>query len=228
MTGIASVANSQDFNYSAASTANVFSSQEFYDWIVIDNAITTAAITVFATCDGSNPVVGAGTGTLAVPPNTQLVFANLMALPSWNLTPMTTTPQGTQPAGAAPWFVGKSEIIYGTAQQSTNTGRLGITATYTSTFASPAVFTSAAIAALGNGAVVKIGSAGIQTNFAATTTYYVVGVSGNTFQLALTSGGTGVNGNGASTGAGSLFQQRTVCAVTPNGSSTGNIIVTFQ
>lgn len=233
MTGLTSVANSKDFNYSAAATANVFSSQTYYETIVVDNAITTAAITVFATADGSNPVVGAGTGTLAVPPNSQLEFGNLMPLPNWNLKPNTVTVQGgtDQPgnlATAAPWYVGKADQVYGTCQSPGSTGFLGITASYTSTSASPAVFTSAAIAALGNNTVVMIGATGIQTNFLATTVYYVVGVSGNTFNLALTSGGTGVNGNGASTGTGSLFQQRTVCAVTPNGSSTGNIVVTFQ
>lgn len=45
------------------------------------------------------------------------------------------------------------------------------------------------IAALGNNTLVLLEAAGIPTGFTAGTTYYVVGVSGNMFSLALTSGG---------------------------------------
>lgn len=226
MTGLTSVANSKTFNYSAAATANVFSSPYWYGTVVVDNGITTAAITLSVTTDGSNPVVGAGSGTVTVPPLLQMQFGNLLSLPNANrgtyYDGFVNTGSGSGLNGG-PGAFDQSQSVGWTAQQGSSGAAY---ASYTSTLASPAVFTSAAIAALGNNTVVMLESTGIPTGFTAGTTYYVVGVSGNTFNLAITSGGTGVNGS--STGTGLIDLVKTTCAVTPSASSTGNITITFQ
>jgi hypothetical protein len=84
---------------------------------------------------------------------------------------------------------------------------LGSPATYayTATSASPAVFTVTG-SAFSNGQPFYLDIAGIPTGFTPGLTYYVVGVSGSTFSLALTPGGTAVNST--STGAGIMGSQR--------------------
>ena len=79
---------------------------------------------------------------------------------------------------------------------------------FTSTSASPAVFTTAAPAGITwvNGQAVKLGGAVIGgTNFKTNTVYYVVAQSTDTFELALTAGGTAINGDGTTTGAGYVY-----------------------
>ena len=214
MAGAASLANSKTFAYSGPATANVFSSSVYSPTVVVDNGITTAAITLSVTTDGSNPVVGAGTGTVTVPPSVQLSFENLLPLPNTNWPSYYN--------GVTTAF-DQSEAVNWTAQGGYNGTAY---ASYTSTLASPAIFTSASIAALGVNTLVMLESTGIPTGFTAGTTYYVINVVGSTFNLAATSGGTGVNGS--STGTGLIDVVKTTCAVTPSASATGNITISFQ
>ena len=75
-------------------------------------------------------------------------------------------------------------------------------ATVTATSASPCVFTVTAgtVPSNGNSGLLSVGSGGaLPTGFTATTTYFVVNVSGSTFQLSLTSGGAGVNSSSTGT-----------------------------
>ena len=79
---------------------------------------------------------------------------------------------------------------------------------FTSTSASPAVFTTAAPAGVAwvNGQAVKLGiSANAGANFKSNTVYYVVAQSTDTFELALTPGGAAINGDGSHAGAGYVY-----------------------
>ena len=78
--------------------------------------------------------------------------------------------------------------------------------TLTATSASPCVFTvtAGATPSNNNSGTLSAGTGGaLPTGFTAGTTYYVVNVSGNTFQLSLTLGGAGVNSS--STGTAPFF-----------------------
>lgn len=235
MAGLTGYAPSYAFAYSAAATANVLVSLEYYGAIVVEN---DTGVNVWVTTDGSNAPtgVGAAANALMIPPNTQWVFGNLLTMtpPNWNNAKPNTNTEDVGLSGLSPAFTGNTSPVSGTNQSAYNGTAY---ATYTSTFASPAVFTSKTIAALGNNTVVTIGSAGIQGgNFTALQggagtpikPYFVVGTSGNTFNLATTSGGTGANGDGATTGSGNLNLVKTYCAITPTANATGNINITFQ
>lgn len=79
---------------------------------------------------------------------------------------------------------------------------------FTSTSASPAVYTTAAPSGVTwvNGQAVKLGGAVIGgSNFNKNTVYYVVAESTDTFELALTPGGAAINGDGSTTGAGYVY-----------------------
>lgn len=131
MPGATPQAHSTTFNYASAATANVFSLAEYYSTIVVDNGITTAAITLSLTTDGSNPTVGAGTGTVTVPPLTQSNFANLPFPPNTNRGMYNNGVDGT---------FSQSQAVNWTAQGYYSGAAF---TSYTSTLASPAVFTSA-------------------------------------------------------------------------------------
>jgi len=77
------------------------------------------------------------------------------------------------------------------------------TYSYTATSASPCVFTAAG-SSYNNGAAVQLtsGSGTQPGGFTEGTTYYIVNVSGATFQLAATAGGAGINSS--STGSGTV------------------------
>jgi len=75
--------------------------------------------------------------------------------------------------------------------------------TVTITIASPAVVTSSVT--LPNGSSLTLGTTGaLPTGLTAGTTYYVVNVSGTTFNLATTSGGTPINTSGSQSGVQSI------------------------
>ena len=79
---------------------------------------------------------------------------------------------------------------------------------FTSSSASGAVFTTSAPAGVTwvNGQAVKLGYSGsIGSNFKPNTVYYVVSESSDTFELAATAGGTAINGDGSTTGAGYVY-----------------------
>lgn len=74
---------------------------------------------------------------------------------------------------------------------------------FTATNASPCVFTAAGLSYSNGAQVVLTGS--VPTGFTAGTIYYVVSVSGTTFRLAATSGGSAINST--STGSGTVKQE---------------------
>jgi len=96
-------------------------------------------------------------------------------------------------------------IYYWTAPTLTNPGvALNTTGgTVTITIATPAVITSSVN--LPNGSSIQLGTTGaLPTGLSTNTTYYVVNVSGTTFNLALTQGGAAINTTGTQSGTQSI------------------------
>jgi len=96
-------------------------------------------------------------------------------------------------------------IYYWTAPTLTNPGVLlsSIGGTVTITIASPAVITSSVN--LPNGSSIQLGTTGaLPSGLSTNTTYYVINVSGTTFNLAATPGGTAINTTGTQSGTQSI------------------------
>jgi len=96
-------------------------------------------------------------------------------------------------------------IYYWTAPTLTNPGVLlsSTGGTVTITIASPAVITSSVN--LPNGSSIQLGTTGaLPSGLSTNTTYYVINVSGTTFNLAATPGGTAINTTGTQSGTQSI------------------------
>jgi hypothetical protein len=78
--------------------------------------------------------------------------------------------------------------------------------TFTATDATPCVFTAASGSYL-NGTGVQLAGGSLPAGFSASTTYYVVNVSGSTFELAATAGGTAIGSTSAGSGSVVATQQ---------------------
>lgn len=84
-----------------------------------------------------------------------------------------------------------------------NKGDTIVSATVTATIASPSVFTGLTVP---NGTKCWLKTTvNLPGNFSPYIKYFVVGTSGNTFQLALTSGGTAINGTGSQAGTHTVY-----------------------
>jgi len=96
-------------------------------------------------------------------------------------------------------------IYYWTAPTLTNPGVLlsSTGGTVTITIASPAVITSSVN--LPNGSSIQLGTTGsLPSGLSTNTTYYVINVSGTTFNLSLTPGGAAINTTGSQSGTQSI------------------------
>ena len=96
-------------------------------------------------------------------------------------------------------------IYYWTAPTLTNPGVLlsSTGGTVTITIASPAVITSSVN--LPNGSSIQLGTTGaLPSGLSTNTTYYVINVSGTTFNLSLTQGGAAINTTGTQSGTQSI------------------------
>lgn len=98
----------------------------------------------------------------------------------------------------------------------------GASVATTATNASPCVFTGA-IPSMANGMPVVLGGSTVPTGFTAGTTYFMVSVSGSTYQLSATFGGAAINST--STGTAVTAAPMTAYGVNLSGSpNTGNTI----
>ena len=105
--------------------------------------------------------------------------------------------------GAGNFVVGSKYVIQALA--STNFNTIGAGITITVSIANPAVITAPSGTVFSNGTQIQLSTTGaLPTGLTSDTVYYVVGASGNTCNLSVTSGGTAITTTGTQSGVHTL------------------------